>query len=219
MPSDTRRPVGPAPTRAQCALPESGIVFCCFNASYKILPNVFDIWMRLLHDISGSVLWLLDTDATVIANLRREASARGVARDRLVFAPRVPLPEHLARHSVADLFLDTFPCNAHTTTNDALYTGLPVLTCAGETFASRVAGSHLHAIGLPELVTTSLDDYEALARRLALEPALLASHRDRLRAHRSTFPLFDMAAYTRAFDSLLWQAWEDWLARSAVSHL
>ncbi len=159
MPGDTQRVLGPVPTREQCRLPAAGLVLCCFNASWKIHPHVFDLWMRVLVQVPGSVLWLLETNPASRDNLRQEARRRNVAPERLIFAPRVPLDEHLGRHGVADLFLDTFPCNAHTTTNDALFAGLPVVTCAGETFASRVSGSHLRAIGLPELVT----DY---ARRL-----------------------------------------------------
>jgi len=206
MPGDTRRPIGAAPNRAQCGLPQAGFVFCCFNGSYKMQPAVFDIWMRLLRDVPQSVLWLLDTDPLARANLEREARQRSVAPERLVFAPRMPVAEHLARHGVAHLFLDTFPCNAHTTTNDALFAGLPVVTCAGETFASRVSGSHLHAIGLPELVTHSLADYEALALRLAREPDTLAEFRNRLRVNRKTHPLFDTIGYTRALEELLLHA-------------
>ncbi|HEX9374000.1 MAG TPA: hypothetical protein VF897_23510, partial [Roseiflexaceae bacterium] len=208
-PSDTQRPVASAPERAACGLPEQGLVFCCFNASYKILPAVFDVWMRLLGQVPGSVLWLAPGNAVAGANLGREARLRGVDPRRLVFAPRVSLPEHLARHVHADLFLDTAPYNAGTTANDALFMGVPVLTCAGETMASRVAGSQLHAIGLPELVTTSLGEYEALALALAAEPARLQAWRQRLAAHRLTHPLFDMARFTRALDDLLLSAWEN----------
>jgi protein O-GlcNAc transferase len=209
-PSDTRRTVATLrPTRAQCALPEQGFVFCCFNASYKILPEVFSVWMRLLSAVPGSVLWVAPSQATAAANLCREAAARGVDPARLVFAPRAELPQHLARQPHADLFLDTTPYNAGTTANDALFMGVPVLTCAGETMASRVAGSQLRAIGLPELVTTSLADYEALALALAREPALLARYRARLAANRGTHPLFDMARFTRALDDLLVAAWEN----------
>ena len=209
-PSDTKRPVAAAaPARAACVLPEQGLVFCCFNNSYKILPAVFDVWMRLLGAAPGSVLWLAQGSATAVANLRREAAARGVDPMRLVFAPRVGLPEHLARHAHADLFLDTAPYNAGTTANDALFMGVPVLTCSGETMASRVAGSQLKAIGLPELVTTCLADYEALALTLAKEPSLLQSYRARLAANRTTHPLFDMARFTRALDDLLLAAWEN----------
>ena len=208
-PSDTRRTVATPPTRAQCALPEQGFVFCCFNASYKILPAVFSVWMRLLGAVPGSVLWVAPSHATAAANLCREAAARGVDPARLVFAPRVGLPEHLARHVHADLFLDTTPYNAGTTANDALFMGVPVLSCAGETMASRVAGSQLRAIGLPELVATSLADYETLALRLAREPSLLARYRARLAANRATHPLFDMARFTHALDDLLQAAWEN----------
>jgi predicted O-linked N-acetylglucosamine transferase (SPINDLY family) len=209
-PSDTRRPVAPvAPSRAACGLPEQGLVFCCFNNSYKILPAVFDVWMRLLARVPGSVLWLSPASATACENLRHEAVARGIDGQRLVFAPRLSLPEHLARHVHADLFLDTTPYNAGTTANDALFMGVPVLTCAGDTLASRVAGSQLHAIGLPELVTTHLSDYEARALELARVPERLTQLRDRLVAQRSSHPLFDMARFTRALDDLLHVAWEN----------
>jgi predicted O-linked N-acetylglucosamine transferase (SPINDLY family) len=208
LPGDSRRTVAAIPSRADCGLPAAGFVFCCFNASYKILPDMFDIWMRLLRQVPDSVLWLLQTDPAVTSNLRAEAARRGVAQERLLFAPRAPLAEHLARHAAADLFVDTFPCTAHTTANDALFAGLPVLTCAGETFASRVCGSQLAAIGLGELVTYDLAAYEALALELARAPATLADYRARLRANRATAPLFDTAAYTRALEALLWSAWE-----------
>jgi predicted O-linked N-acetylglucosamine transferase (SPINDLY family) len=208
-PSDTKRPVAvPAPDRAACRLPETGFVFCCFNNSYKILPAMFDVWMRLLRAVPGSVLWLAPGSKTAAANLRREAAARSVDPVRLVLAPRVDLPEHLARHSHADLFLDTMPYNAGATANDALFMGVPVLTCVGETMASRVAASQLNAIGLPELVTTGLADYEALALTLAGEPSLLQGYRARLSANRATHPLFDMARFTQALDDLLLAAWE-----------
>jgi predicted O-linked N-acetylglucosamine transferase (SPINDLY family) len=208
LPGDAQRTIDPAPTRAQCGLPETGFVFCCFNASYKILPDVFAIWMRLLARVEGSVLWLLETNPLASANLRREANARGIAAERLVFAPRIALPQHLARHAAADLFLDTFPCNAHTTANDALLAGLPLVTCAGETFASRVSGSQLRALGLTELVTASLDAYEMLALELARRPELLAQYRDRIRNGRERSRLFDTAGYARALEALLLAAWE-----------
>jgi predicted O-linked N-acetylglucosamine transferase (SPINDLY family) len=208
LPGDGERAIDPAPTRAQCGLPDAGFVFCSFNASYKILPDVFAIWMRLLAQVPESVLWLLETNAQATANLRREARSLGIAPERLLFAPRVPLAQHLARHAAADLFLDTFPCNAHTTANDALFAGLPLVTCAGETFASRVSGSQLNAIGLPELVTGSPDAYETLALELARQPALLAEYRQRLRANRAVSPLFDTAGYTRALETLLVAAWD-----------
>ena len=209
-PSDTQRPVAPEPPdRGACGLPETAFVFCCFNSCYKILPPVFDVWMRLLAAVPESVLWLSPGNLTAGANLRREAAVRGVDPDRLVFARRVGLAEHLGRHAHADLFLDTAPYNAGTTANDALFMGLPVLTCAGETMASRVAGSQLNAIGLPDLVTTSQEGYEALGLELARQPELLQHYRHRLKANRHTHPLFDMARFSRALDDLLLAAWEN----------
>jgi predicted O-linked N-acetylglucosamine transferase (SPINDLY family) len=209
-PSDTQRPVAAnAPSRSQCALPEQGLVFCCFNNSYKILPEVFTVWMRLLGQVPQSVLWLSPANATARENLRGEAARRGIAPERIVFAPRVELAQHLARHVHADLFLDTTPYNAGTTANDALFMGVPVLSCAGETLASRVAGSQLRAIGLAELVTTDLVEYEALALALARDPARRAQLRARLQANRHSAPLFDMARFARALDDLLQAAWEN----------
>src|SRR5215471_2977892 len=208
-PSDTTRlPAGPAPSRAACGLPEQAFVFCCFNNAYKILPETFAVWMRLLGKLPESVLWLLETSAEAKANLRREAQAAGIDPGRLIFAPRVGVSEHVARNAAADLFLDTYPYGAHTTANDALLAGLPVLTRVGETLVSRIAGAQLHAIGLPELVTESLPAYEALALKLASEPALLKSYRERLAAHRRSYPLFDMARYARDFEDAMQSAWE-----------
>jgi predicted O-linked N-acetylglucosamine transferase (SPINDLY family) len=218
MPSDTQRPLRSAlPTRAACGLPEHGFVFCGFNNLFKLLPPMFDVWMRLLRTLPDSVLWLR-AGPSIEHNLRREAQRRGVQADRLVFAPRVAdSVDHLTRHRLADLFLDTLPYNAHSTANDALYAGLPVLTCAGETFASRVAGSQLLAIGLPELVTHSLADYEAMALRLARDPDLLKSLRARLAANRRTHPLFDMARFARDFENTLEGAWNTYAAGRANS--
>ncbi|HET9751409.1 MAG TPA: hypothetical protein VFP52_00545, partial [Myxococcales bacterium] len=210
FPSDTTRlPPGPPPSRAACGLPEHGFVFCCFNTSYKILPEVFAIWMRLLAAVPGSVLWLLATSAEVRTNLRAEAKGAGVDPERLIFAPIVPVGAHVARNAAADLFLDTYPYGAHTTANDALLAGLPVVTCAGETLVSRIAGSQLHAIGLPELVTASFAEYEALALELATRPGLLASLRQRLAANRRTLPLFDMARYARDFEDAMLRIWAE----------
>jgi len=217
-PSDTRRPVAAVRSdRMACGLPEQGFVFCCFNSTYKILPAVFDTWMRLLRQVPGSVLWLAPGNATASTNLRREAGERGIDPRRLIFAPRVGLPEHLARHVHADLFLDTMPYNAGATANDALFMGVPVLTCAGETMASRVAGSQLTAIGLPELVTTRLGDYETQALTLARQPALLRQYKDRLRVNRDTHPLFDMVRFTRSLDDRLCAAWENRSRPTSVS--
>ena len=186
------------PSRAEEGLPEKGFVFCCFNNNYKITPDVFDVWMRLLQEVEGSVIWLSSYNSAVVKNLCAEATKRGVSPDRLVFARRVELNEdHLARHRLADLFLDTRYYNAHATASDALWAGLPILTCLGETFASRVAGSLLNSVGLPELVTPSLQEYEALALRLAREPAYLTIVKQKLERNRETFPLFNTLRFTR----------------------
>jgi predicted O-linked N-acetylglucosamine transferase (SPINDLY family) len=198
------------PTRQQQGLPDEGFVFACFNNNYKITPEVFGIWMRLLAQVQGSVLWLLADNDAAPAHLRSEAAARGIDSRRLVFAPRAPLPEHLARHRLADLFLDTLPCNAHTTASDALWAGLPVLTCLGSTFAGRVAASLLTAVGLPELITTSLADYEALALQLATDADRLPALRQKLLAQRLECPLFDTAAFVRSME----RAYEEMVRRA-----
>ena len=196
--NDSRRQIAEkTPSRAEAGLPETGFVFCCFNNSYKIMPDVFVIWMRLLAQVPGSVLWLFKAEALAEKNLLRAAQQQGIDSGRLVFAEKKPLAEHLARCRLADLFLDTFNVNAHTTASDALWVGLPLLTKLGESFASRVAGSLLHAVGLPELVTTTHDDYEALALRLALNPDALQAIRTKLAANRETAPLFDAVRLTR----------------------
>jgi predicted O-linked N-acetylglucosamine transferase (SPINDLY family) len=207
---DTTREISePPPTRADLGLPETGFVFCAYNSNYKITPHIFDIWMRLLREVAGGVLWLSGANAFAISNLQREAQARGIDPNRLVFAPRVKrIEDHLARYRVADLFLDTLPYNAHTTAGDALWAGLPVVTCAGNTFASRVAGSLLNAVGLPELITPSLNDYEALALKLARDPALLAALKQKLARHRETDPLFNTARFTRHLEAAYTQMWE-----------
>jgi protein O-GlcNAc transferase len=205
----TRRIAESTPTRSELNLPETGFVFCCFNQSFKIDPTMFDIWMRLLKEVSGSVLWLKVNNATASHNLRLEAERRGVAPERLVFAPSVPLiDDHLARLRQGDLFLDTFHFNAHTTASDALWAGLPVITCLGSTYAGRVAASLNRAVGLPELITTSLEEYEALALKLAREPALLASIKAKLAHNRDTYPLFDTARFTRHIEAAYTRMWE-----------
>jgi protein O-GlcNAc transferase len=210
QPNDTRREIAAAPRRAACGLPAQGFVFCAFNNSFKITPAFFAIWMRLLQQVPGSVLWLLESNALVRRNLTAAAAAAGVDPDRLVFAPMLPHGQHLARHRHADLFLDTLPCNAHTTASDALWTGLPVLTCVGETFAGRVAGSIVRAAGLSELVASSPRDYEALALALARDPARLADICSRLAAGRENLPLFDMAKRTRDLEALYARMAEIW---------
>jgi len=196
--NDRQRAIAPeSGTRASHGLPSGGFVFCCFNSPYKINPRIFDQWMRILQRVEGSVLWLLADNDAVAANLRREAERRGIGGARLVMAAPLPLPEHLARHRAADLFLDTHPCGAHTTASDALWAGLPLLTRRGASFASRVAASLLHAIDLPELVTSTIQDYEDMAVALANDSARLAGIRERLEFNRLRTPLFDTGRYTR----------------------
>jgi predicted O-linked N-acetylglucosamine transferase (SPINDLY family) len=203
MVNDSARPIAErTPARGELGLPEEDFVFCCFNQPYKIGPAVFDVWMRLLHAVDGSVLWLKENGAAASDNLRREAANRGVAPERLIFAGSVPLAaDHLARQRQADLFLDTLPYNAHATTSDALWAGLPVVTCLGEAFAGRVAASLLAAVGLDELITTSIADYEALALKLARDKALLGAIKAKLAQNRGSCALFDTARFTRHIES------------------
>jgi len=207
QPNDRRRSIGATPSRTACGLPERGMVFCCFNAAYKITPALFDVWCRLLAAVPGSVLWLLDGDPEVPGNLWREAVARGIAAERLVFSPRLPPSEYLARYRLADLFLDTTPVGAHTTASDALWAGLPVLTVLGESFAARVAASLLHAVRLPELAVGSLAAYEATALRLAREPDALAALKARLSDGRDRAPLFDTDRFARALERAYATMW------------
>jgi len=213
QPNDTQRAIAVTrPSRAACGLPEAGVVFCCFNGAYKLSPPLFDVWMRLLLASPASVLWLLAASEGVKANLRREAEARGVAGARLVFGEVLPLEDHLARHRLADLFLDTAPINAHTTASDALWAGLPVLTTLGDSFAGRVAASLVRAVGLPELVAASLADYEAIALALAAEPTRLNELKAKLAAQRDTAPLFDIARYTQDLERAYAVMMEGWRA-------
>ena len=184
----------------------------CFAASTTTIrtATVFDVWMRLLRAVNGSVLWLLVDNATAQNNLRQEAAARGIDPARLVFGAQLSLEEHLARHRLADLFLDTLPYNAHTTASDALWAGLPLVVCRGETFAGRVAASLLHAIGLPELVTGSLDEFEALALQLATDSSRLQSIRRKLAQNRLSYPLFDTDRFRRHIEAAYLTAWEIW---------
>ena len=200
--NDSRRAMAEAaPSRAACGLPKHGFVYCCFNNPSKITPTIFALWMRLLLAHPGSVLWLLQSNLLMVSNLRHEAATRGVAPERLVFAPPLPLAEHRARHRQADLMLDTLPYGAHTTMSDALWAGLPAVTCLGDTFAGRVGASLLRAAGLPDLVTTTLADYETLARNLAARPQELAAIGERLTRNRATAPLFDTARFTRHIEA------------------
>jgi predicted O-linked N-acetylglucosamine transferase (SPINDLY family) len=198
------------PTREEAGLPASGFVFCSFNHIFKINPGIFDTWMQLLATVANSILWLSrPDDQGAMDNLRKEAERRGIDPQRLIFADRVPLVEdHLVRYGLADLFLDTAPYNAHTTAADALFMGLPVITCSGNTFAGRVAGSLLKAIGLPELVTHSLEEYKQLALALALDPERLAATKTRLRANKTTNPLFNTNGYCRHLEKAFTTMWE-----------
>jgi predicted O-linked N-acetylglucosamine transferase (SPINDLY family) len=206
-------------TRAELGLPENGFIFCCFNNNFKILPATFEGWMRILKAVEGSVLWLFQDNAWAADNLKKDAEKQGVAPDRLVFAERFPLPEHLARHRQADLFLDTFPYNAHTTTSDALWAGLPVLTLIGQSFASRVAASLLNAIGLPELITTSQAEYEALAIELGLNPQKLAGIKLKLANNRLTTPLFDTPLFAKNLEAAYLQMYERYQADLQPDHI
>ncbi len=202
QPNDRKRPVGKMPSREACKLPADQFVFCCFNQTFKITPAIFAVWMRLLKALPNSVLWLMECNAWAKQNLQNEAEKAGIDQTRLIFAPRVPIDEHLARHAHADLFLDTLPYNAHTTCSDALWMGLPVLTCSGETFASRVAGSLLNAAGLPELVTNDLQSYEAKALHCATDPQALLTLKTRLAQAKTDSPLFDTAFFAQSLESL-----------------
>jgi predicted O-linked N-acetylglucosamine transferase (SPINDLY family) len=208
--TDREQVISPRPvTRRDAGLPEDGIVFCAFNNRYKIEPGVFGAWMRILSEMPGSVLWLSPGGPVAEENLRRQAQARGIAPARLVFARHVPgKPEHLARHRLADLFLDTLYYNAHTTAADALWAGLPVLTCLGETFAGRVGASVLTALDLPELITTNLAEYEKRAIHLARAPDELRRLRDKLGENRLVKPLFDTPRFVRNLERAFRTMWQ-----------
>lgn len=207
--NDTRRELAATPlTRAEVGLPEGAFVFCCFNASFKISPPLFDIWIRLLLRVPSSVLWLLHDNETAVQNLRRETRSRGVDPGRILFAPRIAPAPHIARYRLADLFLDTLPYGAHTTASEALWAGLPVLTCRGETFAGRVGASLLTAIGLPDLIAPDLEEYESSALALALQPATLRDCRQRLVRNRSTHPLFNLERFRRHLEQAYESMWE-----------
>jgi predicted O-linked N-acetylglucosamine transferase (SPINDLY family) len=205
--------------RADLGLPKRGFVFCCFNNNFKIIPHTFDCWMRILQRVEGSVLWLFADNPTAVSNLRREADRRNVDAERLVFGERMQLPEHLARHRAADLFVDTWPCGAHTTASDALWAGLPVLTCVGESFASRVAASLLTALHLPELIATTPEEYEELAVHLATDPKRLGQMRQKLADTRLTAPLFNTQLYARRLESAFNAIYERYQANLPVDHL
>ncbi len=221
QPNDRTRVISDrAFTRRELKLPESGFVFCCFNEVYKISPAVFGSWMRILKAVPGSVLWLRCNHASAIENLRRAAQERGIEPTRLIFAERVPtVAEHLARQQIADLFLDTLPYNAHTTASDALWAGLPILTRKGKSFTARVAASVLTAIGLPELITETEAEYEAMAIDLATNPDKLKNLKSRLKQNRPTTPLFDSEQYTRHLEAAYSAMYERYLADEPVTHI
>ena len=207
--NDSRRKASErTPSRTEAGLPERGFVFCTFNRSNKISPPFFNVWMSLLNEVPGSVLWLVGGKLQVATNLRAEAQRRGVDPARLVFAAPVPYADHLARHACADLFLDVLPFNAGTTTSDALFMGLPVVTPSGGAFAARMAGSLLTAVGLPELIALSMEDYRALALRLAQNPAALAEVKAKLARNKATSPLFDTKRFCRHLEVAFVTMWE-----------
>jgi predicted O-linked N-acetylglucosamine transferase (SPINDLY family) len=221
LPHDSKRMIADrAFTREELDLPRAGFVFCCFNSNYKITPDTFDSWMRILRRVENSVLWLSRNNPIAESNLRREALRRGVDAGRLVFADRMSsLPEHLARQRVADLFLDTRPYNAHATALDALWAGLPVLTCVGEGFAGRVAASVLSAIQVPELITVTPTEYEDLAVELAKNPRRLEEIRKKLARNRLETPLFDTRAFTKHLEAAYTEIHERYLANLPPKHI
>lgn len=206
-------------TKKALGLPEQGFIFCCFNNSYKILPETFNSWMRILKAVEGSVLWLFQDSHGVTENLKKAAQQHGIDDSRLLFAQRLPLSEHLARHALADLFIDTLPYNAHTTASDALWAGLPVLTLEGQSFASRVAASLLNTIGLPELITSTRKEYETLAIELAMNPKKLAEIKLKLATNRLATPLFNTPLFTQHIEAAYIQMHERYLADLMPDHI
>jgi protein O-GlcNAc transferase len=206
-------------SRAQLGLPDNAFVYACFNNNYKITPPTFNSWIRILKNVQGSVLWLLQDNSWAVENLKKEVEKQGVSCDRLIFAERLPLPEHLARHYQADLFLDTLPYNAHTTASDALWAGLPVLTMMGQTFPGRVAASLLNAIGLPELITNTQEQYETLAIELARNPKKLEDIKVRLFHNRKTAPLFDSPLFAKNIEAAYIQMYERYRADLVPEHI
>jgi protein O-GlcNAc transferase len=212
QPNNASRPVADVVlTRTQCGLPEQAFVFCCFNQTFKITPEVFAVWMRLLQAVPDSVLWLLESNHWACDNLRCEAELASIAPERLIFASRLPIDQHLARHALADLFLDTVPYNAHTTASDALWMGLPLLTCAGDTFSGRVAGSLLQAAELPGLITYTLAEYEARALQLARDPDALDTMQKKLRLQLA---LFDTPRFVAGLETAYRQMWQQHLSQA-----
>jgi predicted O-linked N-acetylglucosamine transferase (SPINDLY family) len=220
QPNDSKRETSDKVfARAELGLPDTGFVFCCFNSSYKITPQTFDSWMRILSAVHGSFLLLVAENTTVKQNLKKEVRNRGVDPDRLIFADRLAFSDYLARYKSIDLFLNTFPYNAGTTASDALWMGLPVLTWSGETFVSRVTASLLNAIGLPELITESQECYEAAAIELATNPDTLAAIKAKLAENKFTTPLFDTMLFTRHIEEAFTQMMERYYADLAPDHI
>lgn len=219
QPNDRHRALLPAPSRAQLGLPEDAVVFCCFNQTYKISPHMLDLWARILEGAPNAVLWMLAWNPHAQANLERELAARGVGKDRVFWANKQPLAKHIARLRAADMFLDTWPCNAHTTASEALWAGVPVLTVPGPTFASRVAASLVTACGLPDLAAPDEDSYVNLAVALAQEQATLQGLKQHLNNQRMTLPLFDTDQYTRDYEALLQRMFDRAQAGLPPDHL
>jgi len=206
-------------TRKELELPKDSFIFCCFNKNYKITPNVFDCWMKILKKVNGSVLWLFENNPITIKNLQQEANKREVGSDRLIFAKPMVLEKHLARHKIADLFLDTFPYTAHTTCSDALWAGLPVLTCSGESFASRVSASILNAIGLPELNTRTHKEYEDMAIELANNPIRLKEIKNKLEKNKLEKPLFNTKLFTKHIESAYTEMHKKYIKNEKPNHI
>lgn len=219
QPNGRWRPLPQPMARAEAGLPEGAFVLCAFNHSYKILPEAFDTWCRVLLRVPRAVLWLKESNAQLADNVRREAAARGIAAERIIFAPKVGYAEHFSRLALADVFVDTWPYNAHTTAADALWAGLPVLTLPGESLASRVAASVLAAVGLEGLAMGSADEYEAALVTMAGDQSILAGLRAHLVANRLELPLFDSAGHTRRFEALLDRMWQRWCSGQLPEHL
>ena len=218
--NDTKRQIAMrTPARAELKLPDTGFIFCCFNNNFKITPEIFDVWMRLLNKVDNSVLWLLEDNPAVSRNLREAAKYRNIAPERLVFSLRTEYSDYLARYRVADLFLDTLPFNAGATASDALWAGLPLLTCSGQTYAARMAGSLLNAIGLPELITTTLEAYEQMAIDLATHPEKLAAIKHKLAENHLTTPLFDTKLFTKHIEAAYAAMYERYQAGLPPDHI
>jgi predicted O-linked N-acetylglucosamine transferase (SPINDLY family) len=219
QPNDRQRPRPMPCTREAAGLPPDALVLCGFNQPFKLSPEVFDVWCGILHQVPGSVLWLLEWNEYLPAQLRSEAEARGVDASRLVFAPRLDTQQHINRLALADLFIDTWPCNGHTTASDALWAGLPVVTYSGATFASRVATSLLNAVGLRDLATDTVADYQAKVLELARDPGRRQAVRDHLVQARDTSPLFDSAGFTADFGELLLGMADRWAQGHPPRHI